>query len=62
MDPAMLKRDHLETPAGVRRWFWSVTYKDRYIWGVTAGIVRALRLRLYGDEGDPMLATTEDAA
>jgi hypothetical protein len=29
---------------------------------VTAGIVRALRLRLYGDEGDPMLATTEDAA
>jgi 8-oxo-dGTP pyrophosphatase MutT (NUDIX family) len=62
MDPAMLKRDHLETPTGARRWFWSVTYEDRYIWGVTAGIVRALRLRLYGEEGEPALATAEDAA
>lgn len=62
MDPAVLKRDHLDTPAGVRRWFWSVTYGERYIWGVTAGIVRALRLRLYGEEGDPALATAEDAA
>lgn len=62
MDPAVLKRDHLDTPAGVRRWFWSVTYGERYIWGVTAGIVRALRLRLYGEEGEPALATAEDAA
>ncbi|WP_029415697.1 CoA pyrophosphatase [Brevundimonas bacteroides] len=62
MDPAMLKREHLETPAGVRRWFWSLTHEDRYIWGVTAGIVRALRLRLYGEEGVAALATAEDAA
>lgn len=62
MDPAMLKRDHLETPAGVRRWFWSVTYEDRYIWGVTAGIVRALRLRLHGEEGERDLTAAEDAA
>jgi 8-oxo-dGTP pyrophosphatase MutT (NUDIX family) len=62
MDPAMLKRDHLETPAGVRRWFWSVTYEDRYIWGVTAGIVRALRLRLYGEDGESAMITAEDAA
>ena len=62
MDPAQLRREHLETPAGVRRWFWSVTYEDRYIWGATAGIVRALRLRLYGDEGEPAMATAEDAA
>lgn len=62
MDPAMLKQDHLDTPAGVRRWFWSLTHEDRYIWGVTAGIVRALRLRLYGEEGEPALATAEDAA
>ena len=62
MDPAMLKRDHLETPAGVRRWFWSVTHEDRYIWGVTAGIVRALRLRLYGDESESSPASIEDAA
>lgn len=62
MDPTMLKRDHLETPAGVRRWFWSVTYQDRYIWGVTAGIVRSLRHRLYGDEDGPTLSAAEDAA
>jgi 8-oxo-dGTP pyrophosphatase MutT (NUDIX family) len=62
MDPTMLKRDHLETPAGVRRWFWSVTYETRYIWGATAGIVRALRHRLYGDEGEPALSAAEDAA
>jgi 8-oxo-dGTP pyrophosphatase MutT (NUDIX family) len=62
MDPAMLRRDHLETPAGVRRWFWSVTFQDRYIWGVTAGIIRALRHRLYGDEDDLSVATREDAA
>ena len=29
---------------------------------VLAGIVRALRLRLYGDEDEPALATAEDAA
>lgn len=62
MDPAMLKRGHLETPAGVRRWFWSVTYQDRYIWGVTAGLVRALRLRLYGEGSDAAMITAEDAA
>jgi 8-oxo-dGTP pyrophosphatase MutT (NUDIX family) len=62
MDPAMLRRDHLETPAGDRRWFWSVTFQDRYIWGVTAGIIRALRHRLYGDEDDVSVAVTEDAA
>lgn len=62
MDPAMLRRDHLETPAGDRRWFWSVTFEDRYIWGVTAGIIRALRHRLYGDEDEVSLATAEDAA
>ncbi len=62
MDPAVLKRDHLETPGGSRRWFWSVTYEDRYIWGVTAGIVRALRLRLYGQDDETAPATAEDAA
>jgi 8-oxo-dGTP pyrophosphatase MutT (NUDIX family) len=62
MDPAMLKRDHLETPAGARRWFWSLTHEDRYIWGVTAGIVRALRLRLYGEDGEAALIRMENAA
>jgi hypothetical protein len=39
-----------------------VTFQDRYIWGVTAGIIRALRHRLYGDEDDASVAVTEDAA
>jgi hypothetical protein len=25
-------------------------YEDRYIWGITAGIVRILYERLYGDD------------
>lgn len=48
---------HLMTPAnhqhnsreweGARRYFYSMPYQDRYIWGVTAGIVRTLFERLY---------------
>lgn len=50
--------DHLMTPAnhlrnsrewnGARRYFYSMPYGERYIWGVTAGIVRTLFERLYG--------------
>ena len=35
-------------------------FGERYIWGVTAGIVRALRVRLYGE--DVVAADGEDAA
>ncbi|MEW5420618.1 CoA pyrophosphatase [Amorphus sp. 3PC139-8] len=48
---------HLMTPAnhvrgsrewnGSRRYFYTMPYQDRYIWGVTAGIVRSLFERLY---------------
>ncbi|MBL4617355.1 MAG: CoA pyrophosphatase [Robiginitomaculum sp.] len=31
---------------GVERFFYAVPYKNRYIWGATAGILRALALRL----------------
>ena len=41
-----------------RRWFWAMPWGERYIWGVTAGIVRALHARLY--ETHTTLA--EDAA
>ena len=34
---------------GDRRWFWAMPWEDRYIWGATAGIIRALRVRLYGE-------------
>jgi len=62
MDPANHRRDHLEAPDGVRRWYWSMTWKDRYIWGATAGIIRSLRHRLYGHDGDASDAVAEDAA
>jgi 8-oxo-dGTP pyrophosphatase MutT (NUDIX family) len=61
MDPANHRRDSLERD-GQQRWFWAMRYQQRYIWGVTAGIVRALRDRLYGGEADLSGAVAEDAA
>jgi 8-oxo-dGTP pyrophosphatase MutT (NUDIX family) len=62
MDPSNHSREHWEAPDGVKRWFWAMTWNERYIWGVTAGIIRALRARLYGDEPDLSVAASEDAA
>ncbi len=61
MDPANHRKDSLERD-GQRRWFWAMPFEQRYIWGVTAGIVRALRDRLYGGEADLSSAVAEDAA
>ncbi len=33
---------------GTKRKFYSITYDNRYIWGVTAAIIRQLYERLYG--------------
>lgn len=62
MDPANHRRDFYDREGQPRRWFWAVPYEQRYIWGVTAGIVRALQIRLYGDEAAPLTAAGEDAA
>ncbi|ADL01956.1 CoA pyrophosphatase [Brevundimonas subvibrioides] len=62
MDPSNHSRDHLEAPDGARRWYWSMTWQERYIWGATAGIIRGLRHRLYGEEDDLPAAVAEDAA
>lgn len=62
MDPANHRRDYYDREGQPRRWFWAVPWQERYIWGVTAGIVRALRDRLYGDEAAPLAAADEDAA
>lgn len=35
---------------GVRRTYYEMHYEGRYIWGVTAGMVRILYERLYGDQ------------
>jgi 8-oxo-dGTP pyrophosphatase MutT (NUDIX family) len=48
MDPANYQRQERRTPDGQLRRFYATTYEDRYIWGATAGILRALYERLYG--------------
>ena len=60
MDPANHNRDSYVREGQPPRWYWSITHEQRYIWGVTAGIVRALRTRLYGEAGADAMA--EDAA
>lgn len=62
MDPANHRRDFYDPTEGPRRWFWAMPWRERYIWGATAAIVRALRSRLYGDESEPAMAVDEDAA
>ena len=48
MDPANHEEHEREIPAGVKRRFHAMTWEDRFIWGATAGILRALYDRLYG--------------
>ena len=48
MDPNNHERRFMEQGAGIRRYFYAMTYDERLIWGVTAGILRVLYERLYG--------------
>jgi len=48
MNPANLAQQERETPAGDRRRFYAATWEGQYIWGATAGMIRALYDRLYG--------------
>jgi 8-oxo-dGTP pyrophosphatase MutT (NUDIX family) len=48
MDPANLEQQERETPAGDRRRFYAATWEGQYIWGATAGMLRALHDRLFG--------------
>jgi 8-oxo-dGTP pyrophosphatase MutT (NUDIX family) len=62
MDATNHSRDSYDREGQPRRWYWAMTHGQRYIWGVTAGIVRALRARLYNEEDVPQFAVAEDAA
>ncbi|MNE10101.1 hypothetical protein D3C80_1028010 [compost metagenome] len=62
MDPANHRRDFHDPESGPRRWFWAMPFEERYIWGATAGILKGLFGRLYGDEVEPLSAAAEDAA
>lgn len=48
MDPANYEEREGRAPGGELRRFYATTHEDRYIWGATAGILRALYERLYG--------------
>jgi 8-oxo-dGTP pyrophosphatase MutT (NUDIX family) len=49
MDPANHRRGS-RLWNGATRYFFEMPYEHRYIWGITAGIVRVLYERLYRDE------------
>jgi len=48
MDPANYEERERELPGGEKRRFYAMTHADRFIWGATAGMLRALYDRLYG--------------
>jgi 8-oxo-dGTP pyrophosphatase MutT (NUDIX family) len=48
MDPANTRRGS-RTRDGVERWFYETPYGERYIWGATAGLLKSLSDRLYGE-------------
>lgn len=50
LDAANYRRESREW-RGRRRWYWVLPWRDRYIWGATAGILHNLAAVLEGDEG-----------
>jgi 8-oxo-dGTP pyrophosphatase MutT (NUDIX family) len=48
MDPSNHEEHERELPTGDKRRFYAMTHEDRFIWGATAGMLRALYDRLYG--------------
>ncbi len=51
MDEANHVRAHYDLN-GRRRFYYQMPWEGRNIWGATAGMIRALRARLAGEEGD----------
>jgi 8-oxo-dGTP pyrophosphatase MutT (NUDIX family) len=48
MDPGNYQEHERQLPTGETRRFYATTHADQYIWGATAGMLRALYERLYG--------------
>ena len=49
MAPENHQRHSRDWKGGIIRQYYAMPYGDRYIWGVTAGILRNLYERLYGE-------------
>ncbi len=50
MDPANTEQRFHDRPDGVRRYFYAMPFENQFIWGATAGMLRALRHRLFGPD------------
>jgi 8-oxo-dGTP pyrophosphatase MutT (NUDIX family) len=50
LDRANHREEHYDAPDGRRRRFWAMPWEGRYIWGATAGMLRALSQRLDGPD------------
>jgi 8-oxo-dGTP pyrophosphatase MutT (NUDIX family) len=48
MNPANHEQHERQTPAGDHRRFYAMTWENQFIWGATAGMLRALYDRLFG--------------
>jgi len=48
MEPTNYEQHERTLPSGETRRFYATTHDEKYIWGATAGILRALHERLYG--------------
>lgn len=49
MNAANHERHEMEFRGQLRR-FWAMPYEERYIWGATAGMLKALHDRLFGEK------------
>jgi hypothetical protein len=52
MDPANTEQRWFDREDGVRRYFYAMPWREQFIWGATAGMLRALRERLFGPDAD----------
>ena len=49
MDANSFEKRFHQLDDGVKRWFYAAPYEDRLIWGATAGMLRALHERVFGE-------------
>ena len=50
MDPANTEQRFFDRDDGVRRYFYALPWENQLIWGATAGMLRGLRMRLFGPD------------
>jgi len=58
MDPANHERRFHEGLDGQRRRYYAMPYQDRFIWGATAGMLRSLYERVFGDPDEDVSPQT----